>query len=195
MKKLTIPVIIVLIMWAIWLIFGNAAITFGIHPRDISSLKGIFFAPFIHASTEHIMSNTLPILILSSVIAFFYNKIWLLVWILISISGGLLVWIFARASTGGVQTYHVGASLTIFGLLGFLMASGIFRKKIRDFLIALVIGIIYGGALLGILPSDPHISWEAHLFGFISGFFWAYVFRNSGKVNTQKSVLPDSQIH
>ncbi|MBN2662099.1 MAG: hypothetical protein JXR68_00495 [Bacteroidales bacterium] len=75
MKKITIPVLIVLIMWAIWLIFGQAAITFGIHPRDFSSIRGILFAPFIHANSAHIMSNTLPILILSGVLSVFYNKI------------------------------------------------------------------------------------------------------------------------
>ncbi|MBN2662100.1 MAG: rhomboid family intramembrane serine protease [Bacteroidales bacterium] len=111
-----------------------------------------------------------------------------------SLTGGLLVWTFARASTGGIETYHVGASLTIFGLLGFLIASGIFRKRFRDFIIALIIGIIYGGALWGILPSDPHVSWESHLFGFAAGIFWAYVFRKTGN-KTAKTVLPNTQMH
>lgn len=183
-------------MWIIWLVFGQSAIVFGIHPRDISSLKGILFAPFIHGSTTHILSNTLPILILSSVLAVFYNRIWIPVWFLISITAGLLVWLFARASAGGIATYHVGASITIFGLLGFLLASGIFRKKFRDLLIAIIIGVIYGGALYGILPSDPSISWEGHAFGFAAGIFWAYLYRKTAVINKSKtkSVLPDTKI-
>jgi len=193
MKKLTIPAVLVVIMWLVWLFFGQRAITFGIHPRDISSLKGVFFSPFIHANLGHISSNTLPILILSSVLALFYNRIWLPVWFLVSITGGILVWILARAATNGIPTYHVGASLTIFGLLGFLLASGLFRKKIRDFIIAVIIGIIYGGVLYSVFPSDPNISWEAHMYGFIAGIFWAYVFRKVS-VRKKEEVLPDKKI-
>jgi membrane associated rhomboid family serine protease len=36
-------------------------------------------------------------------------------------------------------------------------------------LLALIVGFFYGGALWGILPSVPGISWEGHLFGFVGG--------------------------
>ncbi len=198
MKKATIPAILVVIMWVVWLIWKEKAITYGIHPRDVSSLKGIIFSPFIHGNLNHILSNTLPILILSIVLAIFYNRIWLSVWFLVSVTGGALVWLFARASTQGFPTYHVGASITIFGILGFLLASGIFRKTFRDFFIALIIGILYGGALYGILPTNPHISWEGHLFGLLAGIFWAYVFRKTDvkqkKKKKEKYVLSNEKL-
>ena len=177
--KLTISLILIGVIWIIWIFFGMNAIPYGIHPRDFSAFRGIFFASFIHGSYGHIISNTLPLFVLTWGLGVFYKRIWILVWILTTLSGGILVWLFARATTGGIDTYHVGASLTIFALLGFFLASGLFRKKLKAFLVALVVGVLYGGALYGIIPSDPHVSWEAHLFGFIAGIFWAYVFRKS----------------
>ena len=177
MKKIGISLTLIAIIWIIWLVFGHNAISYGIHPRDFSSLRGILFASFIHGSYAHIISNTLPLFVLTWALSVFYKRIWLVTWLLTTITGGALVWIFARANTGGVMTYHVGASLTIFALIGFFLASGIFRKKLKAFLVAVGVGIIYGGALYGIVPADPHVSWEAHLFGFIAGIFWAYVFR------------------
>ncbi len=189
MKKIVIPTILVAIMWLVFLIFGAKAAVWGIHPRDIHGLKGIFFAPFIHLSWAHILSNSLPILILTIVLSLFYNKIWLLVWFLVSISAGILVWFFGR------NAYHAGASITIFGLLGFLMSSGIFRKRFKDIIISLVIGFFYGGALLGIVPTTPGVSWESHLFGFIVGILWAYAFRNVQNDNKSKNdnILPNTK--
>jgi membrane associated rhomboid family serine protease len=37
---------------------------------------------------------------------------------------------------------------------------------------------MYGGMLLTILPRDPGVSFESHLFGAMAGAFLAYVFRN-----------------
>ena len=173
-------------MWIIFLVLEQKAIVYGIHPRDVSSLKGIFFAPFIHASRQHILSNTLPILILSWILAIFYERFWLFAWFLMSISAGALLWIIGRASTLDLPTYHVGASITIFALIGFFLASGIFRKQFKALLVAIVIGFLYGGALYGILPSNPHVSWEGHLSGFIAGIFWAYVFRNVAETRKAK---------
>ncbi|MBN2892963.1 MAG: rhomboid family intramembrane serine protease [Bacteroidales bacterium] len=197
--RLTISLILIGVIWAIWLLFGDSAIVYGIHPRDISSIRGIFFSTFIHANFNHIVSNTLPLFLLTWMLGVFYKRIWIVVWILITISGGALVWLFARANTvvitesiqNSIPTYHVGASLTIFALLGFFLASGIFRKEVKALLLAIGVGFLYGGAIIsGIVPSDPHVSWEAHLFGFIAGIFWAYVFRKVKNIK-EKTILPD----
>ncbi len=191
--RLTITLILIGIIWLVWLVFGDKAIEYGIHPRDVDSLRGIFFCTFIHSNFNHLVSNTLPLFLLTWMLGIFFRKIWILVWILVTITGGALVWLLARANYTGIATYHVGASLTIFALLGFFLASGIFRKEVKAFLIAVAIGILYGGALIGVVPSDPNVSWEAHLFGFIAGVFWAYVFRKVKNAKVEKSVIPENQ--
>jgi membrane associated rhomboid family serine protease len=63
-------------------------------------------------------------------------------------------------------------------LVGFLIASGIFRKKIKALLVAIIIFFLYGGVVWGVLPTQPGVSWESHLFGFLTGILLAYVYRN-----------------
>ena len=82
-----------------------------------------------------------------------------------------MVWLFAR------PVYHIGASGIIYGLLGFLFFSGIFKRDNRSIALSLLITFIYGGLIWGILPGMKGISWESHLFGGISGIVTAFIFR------------------
>jgi membrane associated rhomboid family serine protease len=174
-------------MWFVYLSFGQHALNYGIIPRHTEGLKGIIFSPFIHANFGHIAANSLPFLILTWVMALFYRRIWLLAFALIVITGGLGVWLFGRSAV------HIGASLAIFGVFGFLVASGFFRKQFKAVIIAIVIGVLYGGILVGILPTNPYISWEGHLFGFLAGIFWAYLFKNV-KEEKEEHVLPNKNL-
>jgi membrane associated rhomboid family serine protease len=169
-------VMIVASFWAVFLISKLIDVDFnhfGITPRHSEGIKGILFAPFLHANFAHLLSNTIPMLILTTVLFWMYPKIAFRVLILSTLMGGSLVWIFARTA------FHIGASGVIFALVGFLIASGIFRRKIKALLIAIVIFFLYGGIIWGVLPSQPGVSWESHLFGFISGVALAYIFKDA----------------
>jgi membrane associated rhomboid family serine protease len=96
------------------------------------------------------------------------------VWGIIYILTGSLVWIFGR------QSEHIGASGLIYGFAAFLFFGGIFRKNTRLLAISLLVLVYYGGIIWGVLPLDPRISWEGHLFGALSGIFAAYIFKNRG---------------
>ena len=146
---------------------------FGILPRNLIGIRGIFFSPFLHGGFPHLISNTIPLFILLLTMMTFYNSIWLRITIFSALIGGLAVWAFAR---GG--TVHIGASGVIFSLIAFLLASGIFRKSFKALLIALVVFLFLGGVLWGVLPSNPYISWEGHLFGAIAGVFLAWIYRS-----------------
>jgi len=167
---------IVAAMWAVFIVNAVVPIDFnqfGIIPRRVEGIKGILFAPFLHGGMAHIVSNTVPMLMLTTVLFFFYRNIALRVLLLSAIMGGILVWIFGRTA------FHIGASGVIFSLVGFLIASGIFRKRIKALLIAIAIFFFYGGIVWGILPTQPGVSWESHMFGFLSGIGLAYIFRDS----------------
>ncbi|MBQ9213694.1 MAG: rhomboid family intramembrane serine protease [Bacteroidales bacterium] len=171
-KALIISFSIVILMWlsflSDWCLPGDFA-TVGIMPRTISGLKGILLSPFIHGSWQHLISNTGAIFALTFTLFWCYDKVAWKVWIESVLFDGLLVWLLARTS------YHIGMSGVIFALLGFLLAIGIFRFSFKTLIISGVIFFLYGGALWGVLPSDPHISWEAHLFGFLAGIFIAKI--------------------
>lgn len=179
-KAVLIPISFVLLMWIINVIQFMMQLDFGglgIHPRDNQTLIGIFTSPLIHGSWEHLLSNTLPILILGIILFVMYDKMALRVWLLNYIFTGLLVWIFARNS------YHVGASGLIYGLASFLLFSGFFRMDIKAIAVASGVAIFYGGMVWGILPLKEGVSWESHLFGGIVGLALAFLFKNEAKDN------------
>lgn len=149
---------------------------FGIVPREIS-VRGflvIFSFPFIHGNLGHIMANSIPLFVLTATLMASYQRLAIRVIFFSILIGGGLVWIFGRG-----EVVHIGASGLIFSLIGFLMFNVFFRKDLKSLFIGIFIGFLYYGCVLGIFPSDQHISWEAHLFGFLTGIGLAYVFRRS----------------
>jgi membrane associated rhomboid family serine protease len=169
-KALFISALFVVLMWIVFLadyILPGEFATFGIMPRTAEGLKGIVFAPFLHGNWGHLISNTGAVFALTFTLFWCYENIAWKVWILSALLDGALVWLLARTS------YHIGMSGVIFALLGFLLATGVFRFSLKTLIISGVIFFLYGGALWGVLPKDPNVSWEAHLFGVIAGVFLA----------------------
>jgi len=143
----------------------------GILPRDMIGILGIISGPIVHADFSHLLSNTIPLLILGWTIFFFYSKVSYKTFIVIYVLTGLFVWMFAR------QVYHIGASGIVYGFVSFLFFSGIFRRDNKSIAIALIVTFLYGGIVWGVLPVQKGISWESHLFGGIAGLITAFVFR------------------
>ncbi len=132
--------------------------------------------PFLHANATHLGANSGALVVLLTV-SFTYSRIMTLEAITtIIFAGGLGVWIF-----GHPQTVHIGASGVIFGLIGFLLFIGIFRREWKAFFFSLLSFFLYGGALLSLLVYVPGISWSAHFWGFGSGVLAAWWMRTPSK--------------
>ena len=157
----------VAVMWVLELVnffvFRQALDRYGIFPREIIGLRGILFAPFLHGSLGHLIANTIPFLILGWFVMLQETSDFFVVTGITMLVSGLGVWLF------GAPGIHVGASGVIFGYLGFLLLRGYFERNFPSILLSLIVGSLYGGALWGILPTVPGISWEGHLFGLIGG--------------------------
>lgn len=157
------------LMWLIHIInlFSNYYLNrYGILPREVSHLTGILFAPFLHGSMFHIIANSLPFVILGVLVQ--QTKHLLSVSLFVVVSSGLLVWLFGRASI------HIGASGLIMGYFGFLLSHAFFTRTMRSIIIAIVTFLFYGGLIFSLLDFRTHISFEAHLFGFITGVIAAW---------------------
>ncbi len=152
-------------------LFDFNFIQLGILPRKVFGLVGIFTAPIIHSSLEHLYSNAIPLFVLGTSIFYFYPTSSKQVVVIIYLLTNILVWIFAR------ESYHIGASGIVYGLFSFLFFSGVFKKDKRAITLSVLTIFIYGGMAYGIFPTKEGISWESHLFGFITGIFTAYIFR------------------
>jgi membrane associated rhomboid family serine protease len=162
----------VVLLWAIEL--ANALLNqqlngFGIRPRNIMGLQGVLFAPFLHGSWWHLISNTLPLVVLSALIMAKDRGEWIAVTVLAAIASGLGTWLF-----GGADTVHIGASGVVFGYFGFLVTRAYFDRSVGSIATALLVLMLFGGMIWGILPVRVGISWEGHLFGLLGGIVSAW---------------------
>lgn len=168
------PLGLILILWAIKLyeVFQNVKFTrFGIYPREADGLLGIFTAPFIHSDFKHLLSNTFPLLVLMVCINYFYKRVAVATTLIIWIITGAAVWFFARPS------YHIGASGVVYGLIGFVLFSGLFRRNTVAIILSLLILTVYGSYFTG-FKKEEGVSWESHFIGAIVGLITAFAFKN-----------------
>lgn len=142
----------------------------GIHPRTAQGLWGILVAPFLHGGFGHLLGNTVPLLVLGSLVLVRGLRSFLFVAVLVALVGGFGVWL-----TGGSNTVHIGASGVIFGFFGFLVFVGILERRVVSLLVSVLVAFFYGGMIWGVLPTNPYISWQGHLFGFLAGLLAAWL--------------------
>lgn len=144
--------------------------TLGVEPRRVDGLDGIVFGPVLHANWEHLLGNTVPVVVLG------------LLTLLTGIGRGLaataIVWVIGETGTwltGAAGSVHVGASVLVFGWLTYLISRGWFGRNVLQIAIGLVVGLLYGSILWGVLPGNPGISWQGHLFGAVGGLVAGWV--------------------
>ena len=142
----------------------------GIEPRELDGLDGVLFAPLLHGDWAHLVANTLPFLVFGFLAMAGGLRQFVTVTAAIWLLGGLGVWLLGPADTN-----HIGASGLIFGWLVFLLVRGFYTRSFRQILLAVGLFLIWGGVLWGVLPGDPGISWQGHLFGALAGLLAARV--------------------
>jgi len=141
----------------------------GLVPRNFGGLFGIITMTFLHIDMQHIVGNSVPLVILLTLLAGSRADSKKVV-IIVTVLGGLLLWLFGRDSI------HIGASLLIFGLASFLVVSGVLEKRTIPMIISVLVALFYGTTMLsGILPWQTGVSWEGHLLGGIAGAFTAWL--------------------
>jgi len=179
---LRIPVVAILAIWVIYWVeirFGYNFNSYGISPREIKGLRGIFFSPFIHSDASHLSSNSVPLFVLLASLFYFYRQIAHKVLIYGTLLSGLICWCIARGS------YHIGASGIIYLLFSFIFFSGIIRKHYRLIAMSLIVIFLYGSMIWFILPTEDSVSWEGHLSGFSIGLLFSFLYRHQGIVKEQ----------
>jgi len=175
------PVYLLVFMWLVKIfeVLLKTDVGFlGVHPLSLDGLPGIFLMPFIHGGWSHLMANTVPFLVLSTALFYFYREISWKVLIGIWLLSGMWVWF------GGRPSWHIGASGVIYGLSAFLFLSGIIRDVKGLAALSLIVAFLYGSMIWGVFPDffpkEKNISWEGHLGGLISGVIMALYYRTQG---------------
>ena len=157
----------VALVWAVslygLLVDENLVYALTVVPRRFDGLSGVLGARLVHGSLAHLAANTFPLLILGGMVAVRGVGYYVSATLAIAVLGGLGLWVFGRSAA------HVGASGLIFGYFGLLVGRGYYERSLQSVAVAILVAVAYGGMLAGILPRDPGVSWEAHLFGLLAG--------------------------
>ena len=158
--------------FAVTVLSGGALLTYGIVPRTVSGLRGIVFAPFLHANLNHLVANTIPFVLLGWLVMLRDARHFGRVTIAAMLGSGLVSW-----ALGAPGSVHIGASGVIFGYLGFLMVSGWYARTFASIVLSVGVTLAWGSLVFGVLPTVPGVSWQGHLGGFIGGVLAARAFR------------------
>ncbi len=157
------------LVWGVFIldvVIPGSFSSFELVPRSVSHLYGILSMPFLHADWGHIVGNTLPLVVLLCLLAGSRANTYRIVPGII-VLGGVLLWLFGRP-----RTSHAGASGLVYGLMAFLIVSGVREGRLKEMAIAIFVGVTFGATLLsGVLPMtvDEGVSWDGHLTGAIAG--------------------------
>lgn len=174
-SRLIALAVFVAALWAIqgvnWATDYGLNDRFGLIPRHLAGLDGIAGMPVLHGSFAHLMSNTPPLVLMGVLLAVTATRALLAVNLIIVLLGGALVWLFAGTAI------HIGASGLVFGWFGFLIARGFVDRSPVTLGAAVIVGLLYGSIVWGVLPGQPGVSWEAHLFGALAGVAAAFLVR------------------
>jgi len=135
----------------------------GILPREIPGLWQIPVAPWLHHGFMHLIANSIPFLILGSLIQLQSRADFSAATIIITLTAGLGTWIF------GDFGLHAGASSLVFGYWAWLVTNAFYCRSIKSFMLAAVALLIYGGLFFSLLSVKQDISWSGHAFGFVGG--------------------------
>jgi membrane associated rhomboid family serine protease len=163
---------IVAFMWLVEVINtldGNRLDSDGIVPRDVDRLWGIFTAPFLHVSFAHLIDNTVPFLFMGVIIALRGARRLALVTLIVIVVGGLGTWLVAPGGT------VLGASGVVFGYATYLFTRGLFDRSWLEILTGIVVGLVWGGALISSIVPHNGVSWQAHVCGAVGGVVAAWL--------------------
>ncbi len=153
-------------------------------PRTEYGLPGILSMSLVHLGPQHLIANSLPLLILGGLISVRHgHRYFLTATVICTGISGILLWFLGRS------TMHLGASGIIFAWFGLLLTYGPLtatkessvplRERVMDICISLGVMFAYGSMLWGLLPTDQRISWDGHIAGFVGGILTAWLARRS----------------
>ena len=177
------PLIAVVAIWLVFFLnlsFQWGLNHYGMHPKELQGILGIFTMPFLHGDFDHLFSNSVPLLLSMGFIFIYFeeHKGKIILYNLL-LTGVILLFL------GDQGTNHIGASGLVYAFIFFLVTHAFFTRNKEMLGAAFVLIFLYGGLIYGLFPDygkliGKNISWEGHLAGALSGIFFGILYRNHG---------------
>jgi len=145
---------------------------FGVRPRELAGLPGIVLAPLLHSGFPHLIANSIPLLVLGTVMLYLYPYSTVKVLPAVYLGPGIAVWLLAESAT-----VHVGASGLVYGLVAYVFVAGVIRRDRRAIAASMLVYFLYGTLVWGVFPGKPGISWQTHLAAALIGVAMAVLLR------------------
>lgn len=177
--KSTILVLLLILAYVLNFVFTLGWNNYGVDPRNIGQIWGIFTIPFLHGDVEHLFSNIIPLFVLTFGIFYFFRDKSVTILFMTYILTGTLTWSIGRTGI------HIGASGMLYALAFFLVTISLIKQERSLMSFSLIVIFLYGSIVWGFFPQlfpDKNISWEGHLAGAITGIILAWFYRKEGPV-------------
>ena len=144
-------------------VFKGRLLVLGILPRRPWGLVGVICSPFLHGDFNHLIVNSLMLLVLGLFVLLGGIKVFCVATAAIILFSGLLTWCFGR------PCLHVGASGLVMGYWGYCLVQAYSRPSVVPIAIVAVCLYYFMGMFTNLFPRDKTVSWEGHVFGFFAG--------------------------
>ena len=159
--------VLVAVLWAVELVdvlMSHRLERYGVRPHTVVGLRGIVAGPFLHRNWTHLIGNTVPFAAMGWVVLTGGVRRFVTLSVMVMLGSGIGIWLFGQS-----DQVHIGASGMVFGYLGYLLLRGVFERRVGQLAVGVLVGVVYGGLIRGVLPTNGAVSWQGHLFGFVSG--------------------------
>lgn len=147
---------------------------FTVRPGLAAGLWGILFAPLLHGSWNHVLSNSIAILLLGTLAGSVYPRATLRALPWLWVGSGLGAWLL-----GSPGEHHLGASGITHGLMFLVFFLGLLRRDRAAVAAAMIAFLVYGGMMMTVFPQEAGVSWQSHLGGAIAGLVCAFALRTA----------------
>lgn len=172
LEKQALALFFVFSLWVIhaFVIFGKME-PMGLIPRTLQGLVGILTSCLFHAGLNHLLSNSLGLLLFLPIFIFVRRNNIVTCLFLMIFFKGVMGWFLARS---GVT---IGASGLIYSIWGYLILNGILSKDMSKLVLSISLAVPTSFMFKGMSPLHvgPMTSFEGHFFGMVSGCLVAWI--------------------
>ena len=159
---------------------------YAVHPKEIPYFYAAFTGVWLHANLEHLLGNLISLISLSAIFLLLFPKKWVHFFTLQYLVSSVLFFFIAP-----LNSQHVGASVWVYAFATFILTILLLQPNKKLMAIFFITVLFYGGMWWGLLPLLPHVSYEGHISGSVTGILLAFILRKDYVKLLPKSKIPD----